>query len=155
MRWLFVVGGVAALAVGAWYFGQPKSTAVAVTTTPAKASAEEAVPAGEPTKDIAPLKIVEVIDLTRGFEPVPDEPATTPLGIQPASLIAFPALSDRMPIAAGDRWQPLTIAPREVKTERLDIQPREVPQGDIPALPILELKEMKYDILEGLPFLKK
>lgn len=148
MRWMFVASGVALLALGAWYFGKSTSVATPPTPTPTPTTTpvvkqESVAPATDSKADIAPLKMIEVIDLSRGYEPAPEAPETTLGGVKPASLITLPTFEDRMPLASGERWEPLTIAPREVQYEPLSIMPREV----VPMKPELNL-------LEGLPFNK-
>lgn len=127
MRWLCVVGGVMVLAVGAWYFG--KSNSVAVTpVAQAPTKAQEATPEAPTSvrQDLPPLKVIEVIDLTRGYEPAPEESSTLPQGFTTANLLVPPSREERMPSAHGDRWEPIGVAPREVKTETLAIPPREI-----------------------------
>src|SRR3954471_8053441 len=79
--WILFAGGVLVLAGALWPFGKKTEPLGPVPAEPAVAAAPSA------PKPLPP-KVIEVIDLARAYEPVPepDEPA----GINPASFIAEP-----------------------------------------------------------------
>lgn len=90
--WILFVAGVLVLAGALWPFGKKTEPLGPVPAEPAVAAAPSA------PKPLPP-KVIEVIDLARAYEPVPEP--DEPTGINPASFIAEPR---RVP-PAMDGWK--------------------------------------------------
>jgi hypothetical protein len=134
-RWIVFGCGALALGAAAWYFGRP-SRAPAPATTRAVAEVAPVETAKEP-----PPKVIEVIDLARAYEPVPEPEETLPGGVDPATLIPVADAPERIPYAVEDeghwfrdlvaavRRTPLggiLFGPGEVPAERIEVMPRQV-----------------------------
>ncbi|HJZ89696.1 MAG TPA: hypothetical protein VKE40_02415 [Gemmataceae bacterium] len=137
LRWIVFGCGAVALGGAAWYFGRPEPAA----TMPI-AVAASAVTADE-SKDATPVKLMEVIDLARAYEPAPEPEEFTPGGADVVQFIPEPGAPAHMPAAAPDpedegvTWAELLRIVRETHTssfslwerpvrERIDVMPREV-----------------------------
>ncbi|HKA06368.1 MAG TPA: hypothetical protein VKD71_03865 [Gemmataceae bacterium] len=81
-RWIGLAFAAAVLCAAAWYFGRPNNAPVASPPTVAAVSPApvEAHPAPLP-------KVLDVIDLARAYEPVPEPEQILPGGIDPATFI--------------------------------------------------------------------
>jgi hypothetical protein len=136
-RWIMFVAAAAGLGFGAWYFGRP--------IAPNEKQPErvvEAPPAVAESPKQLPPKVIEVIDLTRAYDPA-REPEGVPVGsVDPASFIEEQAAPARIPYAADvdnpnwdllmqlrqatrsaySRPSPTTI----MKPELIEVMPREV-----------------------------
>jgi hypothetical protein len=133
-RWIVFGFGALILGAAAWYFGKPMKVQI---PSPTQAAVE--VAQAETAKEPAP-KVIEVIDLARAYEPVP-EPEETVGGVDPATFIEASEAPARIPPAVSDdahvfrdlyaaiRRTPLGAAlfgPGGPSPQRLDVMPREV-----------------------------
>src|SRR5262245_8142231 len=114
LRWIVFGCGAVVLGGAAWYFGRPEPAA----TTPI-AVAASAVTADQ-LNDATPVKMVEVIDLARAYEPVPEPEEFTPGGVDVVQFIPEPGAPAHMPAAArdpedvGETWAKLVQMVREM-----------------------------------------
>ena len=93
-RWIGFVCVAAALCATAWYFGRPNKAPVA--------SPREVVAASPALIEVPPApppKVLDVIDLARAYEPVPEPEQVLPGGIDPAMFIEEPSAPSRIPPA--------------------------------------------------------
>jgi len=131
-RWI-VFGCVAVILCGAaWYFGKPEPV---ILPTHVVAVAEP--PAADVPKP-QPPRIVEVIDLARAYEPVPEREEVQPGGVDPAAFIQVPEAAERIPPAkdVDDPYADVIRTARDAASgwsfwnepdrERIDLMPREV-----------------------------
>jgi hypothetical protein len=93
-RWIGFACGAAILCAAAWYFGRPNKAPVASPTTVAAVSTApvESAPVPPPT-------VLDVIDLARAYEPVPEPDQVLPGGIDPATFIEEPSAPLNIPPA--------------------------------------------------------
>lgn len=138
-RWTLFGCGAIFLGAAAWHFGKPAA---------APAPAAPVVVAAAPTEATgeAPQRIVEVIDLARAYEPVPDSEEVLPGGVDPASFIQVPDAVEQIPPAVDvdnsdadvvrtARWAPYGwFSWSRLDREWIDVMPREVrvPAADEP-----------------------
>jgi len=139
--WRWIVFGCVAVVLGgaAWHFGRPEPAPTPPTFAVATA------PAPEVSEQAPANKVIEIIDLSRAYEPVrePDEPAA---GVfDPVQFLPEPGAPARMPLAAPepDAENPFTdilrviqesptgplllgAAPPAPVPERINVMPREV-----------------------------
>jgi hypothetical protein len=158
MRWIAFAGGAAVLGGGAWYFGQPEAPPIVAPLAPVVAPAP--VETAEAPQDVPPLKVVQVIDLARAYEPVPEP---EPSAGTNAALLALSPVPDRMPYADSN------VKPASFWTdfeptgpEHLKVMPREVDPfnllhfDDDPNLRVSQLPESGdedvFKALEGSTF---
>jgi hypothetical protein len=95
-RWILFGLVLAALGTGAWYYGRP--VLPRVTTEKITAAPPPPAAVAEAPKDVPPLKVIEVIDLARAFEPVRD-PEQGPGEVLPASYVSEPVAPAHIPYA--------------------------------------------------------
>jgi hypothetical protein len=127
LRWLVFGCGAAVLAVAAWYFGRPEP---APSAPPSIAVAASPVTPDQP-KGVAPAKVVEVIDLSRAYEPAPEPEEFG--GLDVVQFIPEPGAPARMPLAVPeleDYFAVFRISSIKIEPplrERIDVMPRVVP----------------------------
>jgi hypothetical protein len=157
MRWIAFAGGAAVLGGGAWYFGQPE--APPAVAPPAAVVAPAPVEAAEVSKDVPPLKVVQVIDLARAYEPVPEP---EPSAGTNAALLALSPVPDRMPYADA------AVKPASFWTdggpagpEHLKVMPREVDPFNLlhfdedPNLRVSQLLNESEDLRQALDEIRR
>lgn len=114
--WIVIGGGILILAGALWPFNNQTEQLTPVPVSPE--IAQRRVPAETPPSE--PVKIREVIDLSRAYEPVrePEEP------VEQASYIQIPAAPREIPPAleSGER-----------EPERIGVMPREVSNSAVQA----------------------
>lgn len=128
-RWVTIGTGIAAAFAVAWYAGQSKeanSVPVIESKTPMVAAVVGQVPA-----DLPPLKVVEVIDLSRAYEPASEGEASSGL-VTASAVIPQPDVPTRMPYSpapAADELTAILMGGFALKAmpEVLTVQPRVVP----------------------------
>ncbi len=98
LRWIAFAGGAALLSGAAWYFGRPELLVVP-SSVPISSPARETAKPDAP-RDLPPLQVIEVIDLSRAYEPAPEPSESSQQTIDPASYVEFGKAPARMPYAA-------------------------------------------------------
>jgi hypothetical protein len=93
-RWIGFACAAAALCAAAWHFGRPNKAPVASPTTVAAVT-----PASVEASPAPPPKVLDVIDLARAYEPVPEPEQVLPGGIDPATFIEEPSAPLQIPPA--------------------------------------------------------
>jgi len=93
-RWIGFVCAAAAMCAAAWYFGRPNKAPVTSSAIVAAAS-----PAPVEASPVPPPRVMDVIDLARTYEPVPEPEQILPGGIDPATFIEEPSAPSRIPPA--------------------------------------------------------
>jgi hypothetical protein len=135
-QWITYGSAIIVLGGAAWYFGKPSSPSapapIIATAPPAPIAAKEVS---------TPVKLPEVIDLARAYEPVREPDEVVPGTVNPASFIAEPSSPGRIPYAMTEedlayrdlirfiRQTPLGTflpGPAPVILERISIIPREL-----------------------------
>ena len=150
MRWIAFAGGAAVLGGGAWYFGQPEAPPVVAPPVPVVAPVP--VEAAEAPKDLPPMKVVQVIDLARAYEPVPEP---EPSAGTNAALLELSPVPDRMPYADG-QVKPASFwfgdeaaAPEHLKVEPREVDPFNLLHFDDPNLRVSQLLNESSDLREA------
>jgi hypothetical protein len=130
-RWIVFACGAVILCGAAWYFGKPEPV---ILPTHIVAVAEPAENVPQPP----PPRVVEVIDLARAYEPVPESEEVLPGAVDPATFIQVPEVADRIPpaIDTDNSYADVIRTVREAPSgwsfwngpdrERIDLMPREV-----------------------------
>jgi hypothetical protein len=160
-RWIVFGCGAIGLGAAAWHFGRP--TNPPASAPPTQASSEVAQAATP--KELTP-RVIEVIDLARAYEPVPEPEEVLPGGVDPASFIQVPDRPERIPPAIdvdnsyADVIRTVREAPSgwffwgEPDRERIDVMPRELhdntvwvefPAGDYQLVPRAAILDANLD----------
>ena len=130
MRRCVFFGCATAAAFGvAWYAGQSKDTTFVPADEPSTAAV--VVVAGQQPEDLTPLKVVEVIDLSRAYEPVIEGESSSAL-VNAYAFIPQPDVPARMPYSPAPATDELTAVlmggfALKAMPEVLAVQPRVVP----------------------------
>jgi hypothetical protein len=146
-QWIVFGCGAIALGAAAWYLGKPAEPPASPPAQPVVAVAQ-----AESPKE-APATVIEVIDLARAYEPVPEPEEVAAGMVDPATFIPVADAPARIPYAAteethwvrdlfaairrtplatfligpvGSKPEPIDVMPREVKCEKIGVMPREV-----------------------------
>jgi hypothetical protein len=135
-QWIIYGSAFIVLGGAAWYFGKPSdapTSSPTITAAPTSPIEAKEVP--------PPVKLPEVIDLARAYEPVREPDEVTPGAVNPASFIAEPSSPGRIPYAMSEedlayrdlirlmRQTPLGSflpGPAAVIAEHIEIMPREI-----------------------------